>query len=130
MELWAVGKKFHAGRFIRAKLEEHNKVFAAVARKAGTTPQNLNGVFKRPAVDSDILERLSTASGLDLMAMLHAERAQDMGFYQEPKAQSSTAEPPSPTFDASRPFQVVLTIDPDDDQMWKKLQQIRHILQH
>ena len=66
-------KKLHQGEFIKAVLDDHDKVLARIAEKAAMSPQNLQNVFKRMRIDEELIDRLSVAAKLDLRAMMRAE---------------------------------------------------------
>lgn len=102
-------KRLHEGEFIKAVLEEHDKILARIARKASMSPQNLSGVFKRMRVDADIIERISEAAKLDIGGMLRA--ATDKATGKSRPSPVNVAEPPAEykRTEKDRPTVVVLS---------------------
>ncbi len=114
-------KKVHQGEFIKSVLDEHDKILARIAEKAGMSPQNLQSVFKRHRVDEDIVERIGRAAKLDMVGMWRAAsdsvtgraRAVSPG-PQQPLRPSNVnvAEPPS----AYGQPPVVIVLSPGDPE--------------
>lgn len=55
----------HIGKTIRKKLEEIGMTKSEFARRSGTSPQNIYGIFKRSSIDSDLLKTISTCLNFD-----------------------------------------------------------------
>lgn len=51
----------HIGKLIKAKVEASGMSKSEFARRIKTTPQNAFGIFKRKSIDTDMLQRISTA---------------------------------------------------------------------
>jgi hypothetical protein len=55
----------HIGKLIRQHLEEVGMTKSEFARRIGTSPQNVYGIFKRRSCDTELLRDVSKVLGFD-----------------------------------------------------------------
>ena len=58
----------HIGEKIEARAKELGVGASMLARKIGTSKQNVYGIFRRASIDTDLLQRLSKALEFDFFA--------------------------------------------------------------
>lgn len=55
----------HIGKIIRQHLEEKGMTKSEFARRTGTSPQNIYGIFRRKSIDTDLLRKISIVLEFD-----------------------------------------------------------------
>ena len=55
----------HIGKLIRQHLEEAGMTKSEFARRIGTSPQNIYGIFKRKSCDTELLREISRVLSFD-----------------------------------------------------------------
>lgn len=112
-QLWHVLKTFHKGEFVKRLLEDHDKNFARVARRANWSPQNLSDLFQRADIGDTTLLELQAAAKLDIMGAMRAEM-QRLGVRVDGSMAGDPSVPYSPRPSTGAEGSVVLTIRMED----------------